>query len=153
MKKNVIFSLFAGMAALVSLAFMVGKSYSSKSDISRSSYAISKETAHRYVEAWRQREEAVGKKRGEYVEAFDMHATELQDILQAVATISNGNLSTMNVRFYMGVNDAGKPTLVVVGVNAKGENVAYYKDAAGNLQSAIFDFTTPRPPFGPDDSL
>jgi hypothetical protein len=84
MKKNLIIFLSLAITALISFAFMVGKNYSAKNNNNRSSYSISKETAHKYVEAYRQREEATGKKRGEYVEAFDMNATELQDILQAV---------------------------------------------------------------------
>lgn len=152
MKKNVVFYLFVSIVALISFAFMLGKNYSEKGATSRPAYTITKETAHRYVEAFRKREEAAGKKRGEFVEAFDMNATELQDILQAVTIISNGNLNKMNVRFYLGVNDAGKQTLVIVGVDEKGQNVAYYKDAQGKLQSAVFDFTTPKPPFNtPDD--
>ena len=152
MKKNLILFLSLAIIALISFAFIVGKNYSAKSN-SRSSYSISKETGHRYVEAFRQREEAAGKKRGEYVEAFDMNATEVQDILQAVTAISKGDISKMSVRFYLGVNDLGKQTLVIVAVDAAGKNVAYYKDSQGNLQSAIFDFTTPRPPFGPDDQF
>lgn len=152
MKKNLILFLSLGIIALISFAFIVGKNYSAKNN-SRSSYSISKETGHRYVEAYRQREEATGKKRGEFVEAFDMNATEVQDILQAVKTISKGDISKMSVRFYLGVNDLGKQTLVIVAVDAAGNNVAYYKDSQGNLQSAIFDFTTPKPPFNPDDQF
>jgi len=152
MKKNVVIFLSLGITALISFAFIVGKTYSAKNN-SRSSYSISKETAHQFVEAYRKREEATGKKRGEYVEAFDMNATELQDILQAVSTISKGDISKMSVRFYMGVNDAGKPTLVAVAVDANGNNVAYYKDSQGNLQSATFDFTTPHPPFDSEEDL
>jgi hypothetical protein len=146
MKKNLLLFLSLGIIALISFAFMVGKNYSARNN-SRSSYSISKETGHRYVEAYRQREEATGKKRGKYVEAFDMNATEVQDILQAVKSISKGDISKMSVRFFMGINDAGKPTLVAVAVDAKGNNVAHYKDSQGNLQSALFDFTTPHPPF------
>lgn len=146
MKKNLILFFSLGIVALLSFAFIVGKNYSAKKS-SPSSYSISKETGHRYVEAFRQREEAAGKKRGEYVEAFDMNATEVQDILTAITAVSKGDISKMSVRFYLGVNDLGKQTLVIVAVDAAGKDVAYYKDSQGNLQSAVFDFTTPRPPF------
>ncbi len=59
----------------------------------------------------------------------------------------------MSVRFYLGINDAGKQTLVIVTVDENGNNVAYYKDQQGKLQSAIFDFTTPSPPFNKDSDL
>jgi hypothetical protein len=96
---------------------------------------------------------ALGKKRGEYVEAFNMNASELQDIMKALTTITKDDISKMSVRFYLGINDKGKQTLVIVTVDASGHEVTYYKDEHGNLQSAIFDFTTPSPPFDVDGNL
>jgi hypothetical protein len=48
----------------------VGKNYSGKKNNTHASYTISKETAKKYIGAWRQREEAARKKRGEYVEGI-----------------------------------------------------------------------------------
>jgi hypothetical protein len=151
MKKNLIIFVALATTALISLAFIIGNNYGEKTS-ARSSYTISKETAHKYVTAWQKHEESLGKKRGEYVEAFDMNATELQDIMKALTTISKNDISKMGVRFYLGINEAGKQTLVIVTIDEKGNNVAHYKDEQGNLQSAIFDFTTPRPPFGGQES-
>jgi Ethanolamine utilization protein EutJ (predicted chaperonin) len=81
-----------------------------------------------------------------------MNATELQDIMKALTAISKKDISKMGVRFYLGINEAGKQTLVIVTVDENGNNVAHYKDEQGQLQSAIFDFTTPSPPFGGQDS-
>jgi hypothetical protein len=153
MKKNVTLILSLATTAILSLAFIVGKNYATKENNTHSTYTISKETAKKYVGTWRQQEEAAGKKRGEYVEAFDMDATEFKDIMQALTTISKGELSKMSVRFYLGINEAGKQTLVIVTVDANGNNVSYYKDEQGKLQSAIFDFTTPRPPFNGENDL
>jgi hypothetical protein len=130
--------------ALISVAFIAGKKYTAGSG-SRSSYTITKETAHNYVAAFQHREEAQGKKRGEYVRSFSISATEVQDIMKALTTISNGEISKMKVRFYKGINDEGKETLVIVAVDSNGKDVTYYKDKDGNLQSGIFDFTKPCP--------
>jgi hypothetical protein len=153
MKKNVVIVVTLVTTALISLAFIVGNNYAGKNSSAPSSYTISKETAHKYVTAWQKQEEALGKKRGEYVEAFNMNATELQDIMKALTIISKNDISKMSVRFYLGINDAGKQTLVIVTVDENGNNVAYYKDQQGKLQSAIFDFTTPSPPFNKDSDL
>jgi hypothetical protein len=152
MKKNVVLVVALATTALISLAFIVGNNYGKKTS-AHPNYTISKETAHKYVTAWQKHEEALGKKRGEYVEAFNMNATELQDIMKALTMISKNDISKMSVRFYLGINEAGKQTLVIVTVDANGDNVAYYKDEQGNLQSAIFDFTTPSPPFGKESDL
>jgi hypothetical protein len=153
MKKNVTIFLALVTTALISLAFIVGKNMSEKKAVNHSTYTISKETAHQYIDAWRKHEEALGKKRGEFVEAFDMNATELQDIMKALTAISKDDISKMNVRLYLGINDKGKQTLVIVTVDANGHEATYYKDENGNLQSAIFDFTTPRPPFNNESNL
>lgn len=144
MKKLAYIILPLAVIALISVAFVVSKKYSANST-SRSSYTISKETAHNYVTAFRKKQEGQGKKRGEYVESFSISATEVQDIMNALTTISNGYISKMKVRFYKGINDSGEETLVIVAADANGNDVTYYKDKNGNLQSAIFDFTRPCP--------
>jgi len=144
MKKNAIIISSLAVIALVSVAFIAGKKYTANAT-SRSSYTIGKETAHNYVAAFQNREEAQGKKRGEYVRSFSISATEVQDIMKALTTISKGDISKMKVRFYKGINDKEKETLVIVAVDANGKDVTYYKDENGNLQSGIFDFTMPCP--------
>ena len=89
--------------------------------------------------------DARGKKRGEYVESFSVPATEVRDIMNALNTISNGDLSKMKVRFYKAVNDKNEETLVISVADAQGKDVTYYKDKNGDLQSALFDFTRPCP--------
>lgn len=77
--------------------------------------------------------------------SFSISATEVQDIMKALTTISNGDISKMKVRFYKAINDKGEETLVIVAVDANGKDVTYYKDKDGNLQSGVFDFTKPCP--------
>jgi hypothetical protein len=144
MKKNVYLILSLAVIALISFAFIAGRKYALGS-ATRSSYTITKETAHNYVAAFRSREEAQGKKPGEYVRSFSMSAVEVQDIMNALTTISKGDISKTKVRFYKAINDDGQETLVIVAVDANGNDVTYYKDKNGNLQSAIFDFTHPCP--------
>jgi predicted hydrocarbon binding protein len=61
MKKNLIIVVAVATTAVISLAFIVGNNYGKKI-AARSSYTISKETAHKYVTAWQKHEESLGKK-------------------------------------------------------------------------------------------
>jgi hypothetical protein len=49
-------------------------SHAGKKATAHSTYTIDKEIAHQYVVAWRTREEAAGKKRGQYIESFSIDA-------------------------------------------------------------------------------
>ena len=65
MKKSAYVILPLSIVALISLAFIIGRKYTSNT-ANRSTYTINNETARKYVATYREREQAGGKKRGEY---------------------------------------------------------------------------------------
>jgi len=91
-----------------------------------------------YTAKWRELQNLHKEDPGTKVRAFTVHLSELQDIL--------GEIGVKTVRFYLGINNKDKETLVLVGVNEKNEDMVRVKCKNDEAEEdGTFDFTHPCP--------
>ncbi|QNK63901.1 hypothetical protein H7F33_05235 [Pedobacter sp. PAMC26386] len=101
-------------------------------------YRIPLERAVAYTAKWREIQNLNPKDPGTKVRAFTVHVTELQEIIDEIGVET--------VRFYIGINDKNKETLVLVGVNKDNEDMIEVKGKSDTVEeSGTFDFTHPCP--------
>ena len=105
-------------------------------------YSIPLSDACRYTRRWRDA--------GNTVKAFTIDKQELIDIFDE---LGRKHLSEVTeVRVYFGIKDDGKEALVLVGVDAEGNDItSFYKPGEttqrveGEEESGTYDFTRPCP--------
>lgn len=86
---------------------------------------ITLETAQRWAENWNTAEDPIGN-----VKAFNIPGYNAKEIVKEP--------NVVNIRAYMGINDDGVPTLIMVGVDVNGDDLI-------GVNNLIYDFTTPCP--------
>jgi len=146
MKRTIVVICLVSLAFLIATAFLVTSFVVVNRNWQTTRYNITPQKATAYTTAFRSQQEAQGRKRGEYVEAFYIPGTELQDLGSELKTVSKGNMANIGMRIYMGINDRQQQTLVVVATDSLGKNITFYKDEVQQLHPGIFSYTQPCPP-------
>ena len=101
-------------------------------------YRLPLEHAIAYTAKWREIQNLNPKDPATQVRAFTVHLSELKEIIDEIGVET--------VRFYIGINDKNKETLVLVGVNADNEDMVRVKGKSDTQEeSGTFDFTHPCP--------
>lgn len=102
-------------------------------------YRLPVHTAVAYTAKWRELEYLNRKDPATKVRAFNVHLSELKDILDEIGV--------ERVRFYLGINTEHKETLVLVGVNDKNEDMieARIKEDGSVEEVGTYDFSYPCP--------